>query len=921
MSQSFPDKTPLDGVILDGQLSSTESLWSKDRNTVYTINWFKPHRVYSGDASSNDSIPVLTLGGATDEGLMVVIHSLNFHYGYNYMLSLKSCSDCLDNIPAYLPTRVAADFNRKDYLAAKKIWETKPNLSKKEKDCDPTDGSLLMKFGNVYLNPGPEFITGHIDLKLRTENSYNDLYSLISEIKYDTSVFGDYAVGSESLQVNPTDSVVLSDYALLSQDLQVNKADFSFQRNQQATQSIVISPDYQSVLRLNFTIPASSLENLPEKLKDLFELIDLSGEFMCDGRIYPFDRIRIEDSTIGVQIEGMTSSISYSIAGMEYDDSNPTDLTYTFTVMASSTNLTHLSEASLRFSHNTTAFAANHIDNGLLTIIDTPGTIYTEFIDDFAVSASQLDANSFRILIFDDNPDTPIGELPLLDETPAPLIRLRMRVNDCEQNPEFTFLESEMQGESYFYDPINDFTLLSYIDVMTSEQINTPACGCTGNVNIDSFTPDEIVAGDGQVLTITGTNFGTYQRGDNPGDGVSGTGSSVLFRNGDRPEGTGSEPLYIAAGENDFVINDVISWSDTEIKVKVPSTDWEVGPNGVAATGEIKIRNRCNLEDESSNKLFIPYSLSNFRIQAEEKPFRLGLRKEQDDGRMGYVFEFNANVNIPSGANPNNLNIKEAFSDALSDWCDETQIEFKIEQDDSFTSPAFNDNKNVIAVGSSSTENAEAFVIYSQQYFSIECIEDNGDNEQGLIMTDIDMVIVDDFVYNNPSTTQSRLRIDITHELGHAHLLNHALNTNAVFKPLMHPTGNTNGIKDEDTEGGNRIFQTSQDIVSHSCLQTGSPVNPQAAEQGNCGEIVSISEKEDTHLLNIFPNPTSDVIEISHLHSPKLFEIIDLKGHILWRGKTSIGNFQIDMREFPKGFYTLRIHDNQSTENFKIIKL
>lgn len=71
---------------------------------------------------------------------------------------------------------------------------------------------------------------------------------------------------------------------------------------------------------------------------------------------------------------------------------------------------------------------------------------------------------------------------------------------------------------------------------------------------------------------------------------------------------------------------------------------------------------------------------------------------------------------------------------------------------------------------------------------------------------------------------------------------------------------------------------------------------------------------EQKNQINIYPNPTSSLINISNTNEELKYKIVDLSGKVLMKG---IYNNQIDISKLKSGFYLLKL-DNKQT--FKIIK-
>ena len=82
----------------------------------------------------------------------------------------------------------------------------------------------------------------------------------------------------------------------------------------------------------------------------------------------------------------------------------------------------------------------------------------------------------------------------------------------------------------------------------------------------------------------------------------------------------------------------------------------------------------------------------------------------------------------------------------------------------------------------------------------------------------------------------------------------------------------------------------------------------------------AISKTTDLYNLdvNVYPNPTSKMLNFCNLSSMASVSIYDLNGKLLLN--TSILNNQIDMSELPKGIYAVVIKDKNNISTIKVIK-
>lgn len=703
---------------------------------------------------------------------------------------------------------------------------------------------------------------------------------------------------------------------MMSTDISFDRAEFSLSQNNQAQSAVFVNNTYQSLVRISFATDIAHLQNLPSQLSDLFSLQELQAEFLCENRVYSFDNIKIDENSIGVIVKEVASSMQYFIEGVEY---NPLSQSYSFTISVSSEESTQLRRAFISMSYSSSTFFSNQVANEFLTVLNTPGTIATDFpIYGFNLEDVGNDAFSLVMGNTDIVPGS-VDEYALIGEESVPLIRLEMKVSDCSTTPALAFIKEEMQGKSFYYDEEN-FPLfaLSYDPVLVGAAQKVPPCGCDDNPKINKWNPETIIAGDNQILTITGENFGVFQRGADPGE--DGTGSSVLFKNGDYIDiltGPNAPPEYIAAAREDFRIGGILKWTDTEIQVKVPSTDWTEGAAGTASTGKFIVRNACNKEDRIGlfENLKIPYAKSNFRPSNESVAKRLGLRNDNglSGNQDGYEFEFHPNVNNF------NLNIKDAFDDALSAWCAETNIRFKKRIDEAPAGASLGiDGRNLISVVNLSDASIEAGLIMSQAYFAIDCKgSDLSTTDGGFIMRELDFVVNDDFAMTNDESRAERV---FTHELGHAHMLGHARCIGALCNgPLMEPQSGT-GIKDVDIEGGNEVFDDSETVISNGCELGGVTVSLVRIQTGGCGISVA-TEELVPNLINIFPNPTTNMIFLTEVIPNSNYVLSDLSGQVIRKGRIYESSFTLNLSHQSVGTYFLKISNEQNNHYFKIIKL
>jgi len=92
-----------------------------------------------------------------------------------------------------------------------------------------------------------------------------------------------------------------------------------------------------------------------------------------------------------------------------------------------------------------------------------------------------------------------------------------------------------------------------------------------------------------------------------------------------------------------------------------------------------------------------------------------------------------------------------------------------------------------------------------------------------------------------------------------------------------------------------------------------------AVTVANC-DLVGINETQVNHF-NVFPNPTTNFIEIQNAERVKNYFLCDVSGrHISSNSLHADNNLQIDLRDLPKGLYFLVLETETGYNSLKIVK-
>lgn len=170
---------------------------------------------------------------------------------------------------------------------------------------------------------------------------------------------------------------------------------------------------------------------------------------------------------------------------------------------------------------------------------------------------------------------------------------------------------------------------------------------------INSFSPLRINAGmitdpATNVLTISGSGFGTPV-----------SPKAVLFKNGDNAE---TRPTYEVKYNSSYMI----SWTDTEIKVRVP---------GKAATGNIGIVTGLGDTAFSGKQLDVFLAVASIEFNISGTNVAVEPRMMNTNNQGGYTLLYSTSI-AGSGVNFNTSAEKATFQRALNTWKQQVGVNF-----------------------------------------------------------------------------------------------------------------------------------------------------------------------------------------------------------------------------------------------------
>lgn len=300
---------------------------------------------------------------------------------------------------------------------------------------------------------------------------------------------------------------------------------------------------------------------------------------------------------------------------------------------------------------------------------------------------------------------------------------------------------------------------------------------------VGTIVPQTVVAGTGQVLTVTGTDFGTF----------SGP-AKIQFYN----------PNYFAPTISyQSVANDhILSWTDTQIQLIVPARDVQSGKAG-AGTGKIRIVNDAGELVESSQTVTVLFNKISLNLR------EIDLINQNGSG--GYTFRYSNNFNSTA---------QTTFERALSTWQCKVQSPFTISSNSTSATCPANDNINLVAFDNNCS--LPTGILAQTTHWYAAC--GNGD----AFFMELDVVFSrpnnTNWNFGPSATTGSNKDFEsiCIHELGHTHGAEHTLNIGETMYPALN---NATDVRYIDNNTANCVNL----VIEHS------------SQNNNCGGTTAIN--------------------------------------------------------------------------------
>jgi len=416
-----------------------------------------------------------------------------------------------------------------------------------------------------------------------------------------------------------------------------------------------------------------------------------------------------------------------------------------FDILASSNNKNiYYNGADIHINYATSVFGANNlVTNKKITV--TKGLHFCNANDYLIFLADVYSTNSFFISLYS-NPSSP--NRVILSTTPTVLVHIKIELlpgaiflnsdlyftfnSYTGENATYTLTKNAHSTDYYFYDKTFFYGLLPII----TTPLNTISK----------------IAGIGDILTIDGYNFGNNK-------------GFILFSEADKGGG------FLSGLDNQYYPSN--SWSDTQIKVIVPSIVYKGYENeppsyssGGAGTGKICVTTATGYFCISETDLKIPYSITNTRMKIGGNIRRAYLARTACNADVMFTLHSDFQNSIHADKIDN-------IETALKHWSELTGLTLILEKDQNGNyqfENSNNMNKNVIKF-----DNVP--FMRANRYISIR-----GYNTDSVFYLNIgsNILINQNISWDYKTSGQASIGKysfyqSFMHELGHILLLNHVI--------------------------------------------------------------------------------------------------------------------------------------------------
>lgn len=578
------------------------------------------------------------------------------------------------------------------------------------------------------------------------------------------------------------------------------------------------------------------------------------------------------------------SGIKYSFKDIFFDGKN-----IKFKIFVSSLiGEKKLYSSGLIMSYDINTYGKNIVGNNKI-LLENDGI--SDF-PNYQLTKSDIADNQFKIELKSIGSET---ELITIGENEQLLLSGSLELQNIVLNPGVTFDIDNMYSLNTYYEN-------SKTNIFNIIQVDANISAITWPLvpKITEIIPLSVSAGTDDIITIKGSGFGSTQ----------GT-SFVEFTNAF--EGTTLGVKWIQAYPSDYK-----SWSDTEIKVRVPSISPIVAFIEYAGTGNIKV-SVGNSTAVSKDVLTVRYAITNY-----EHNLPTTIPKYITKNRLVGIFGQDAGYTLYK-ALPGAVS---SFERALCTWIESSNINFTIKDIKVATAPPPGNLYSKFACKITLTDVFPAGITnttkaLTSRDYSPDCTTNN--------IVYITMLRKFDILFRKSSTwftqkdydppsdpTYWEKNIDLEsvalHELGHAQQLQHTNNDDVMFWLIQKPRRKL-GVN--DVEGSNYMKNLNTSTLAQQC-NAYTPIKLLT----KCISTPTTEISYDSSI-NIFPNPTDGLLHVECENVIESVMISTILGEIIIDNKNvdSIFHQSINTEKLSSGLYCVKVKSNIGYSSFKFVKL
>lgn len=388
--------------------------------------------------------------------------------------------------------------------------------------------------------------------------------------------------------------------------------------------------------------------------------------------------------------------------------------------------------------------------------------------------------------------------------------------------------------------------------------------------NAVSITPDKIIGGMGQTVTLTGRGFGA-ERGD----------SYVTFT----PDGS---TYYGADYARTFVYH---TWTDTSISVEVPpsySGAVRAVIGGTTYESSTPLRVTSNLAARSINPLTFNTLINT-------------------NGTGGYTWAMDPELY-------DNAQARSCVESVMREFRCKTGMDFDVAAEPTQAGYALNDGINAIVFDAPGYELGAGAVAYCD-WIWYSCIL--GD-QTFYWVRDMDCRLSRkfDWYYGegaNPTFGMAKLRYVLFHEIGHAHQFGHVSELGESMHPIVQALPAEDWLARDTITASEQQAGTFMTTLGRTFTFRACGVEPLLAPANDDCVTTSVDRSDETTDIDnvrLWPNPTSGVVTVEIDLQPgatAVLTVLNVMGTPVLSHTTSDNRATIDVGDLPCGSYHVTI--------------